>query len=169
MFSVSLGVPMARWSKTFDFGPDTIDLVLYRLSLFCLIRSSQRPVAHEDGRAACKAGSLSGHPSSSHARRCLIHSGVQFGEFDRSSLLREMTVGVGGVRSVSIRGSCYPQHKGVPLPACFDWRGWFRAGFSFPRGHDLTLNFSSGNSTGRGPFSKPYPSKYPVTPELRSL
>ncbi|KAG8330334.1 hypothetical protein J6590_065928 [Homalodisca vitripennis] len=65
-----------------------------------------------------------------------MDSGVQFGEFDRSSLLREMTVGVGGVRSVSIRGSCYPQHKGAPLPVCFDWRGWFRAGFSFPRGHD---------------------------------
>ncbi|KAG8319312.1 hypothetical protein J6590_094503 [Homalodisca vitripennis] len=30
----------------------TIDLVLYRLSpLFCLIRSSHRPVAHEDGQS----------------------------------------------------------------------------------------------------------------------
>ncbi|KAG8318781.1 hypothetical protein J6590_105902, partial [Homalodisca vitripennis] len=58
-----------EWSKTLDFESEleiaqvrilsvtvalfisTIDLVLYRLSpLFCLIRSSHRPVAHEDGR-----------------------------------------------------------------------------------------------------------------------
>ncbi|KAG8305908.1 hypothetical protein J6590_059545 [Homalodisca vitripennis] len=40
---------MAEWSKTLDFESEleiaTIDLVLYRLSpLFCLIRSSHRPV-----------------------------------------------------------------------------------------------------------------------------
>ncbi|KAG8307268.1 hypothetical protein J6590_026844 [Homalodisca vitripennis] len=62
-------VPMAERSKSLDFGSEleiaqvqilsvtialfisTIDLVLYRLSpLFCLIRSSHRPVAHEDGQ-----------------------------------------------------------------------------------------------------------------------
>ncbi|KAG8258764.1 hypothetical protein J6590_025930 [Homalodisca vitripennis] len=64
-----LGVPIVEWSKTLDFQYEleiaqvrilsltvalfisTIDLVLYRLSpLFCLIRSSHRPVAHEDGQ-----------------------------------------------------------------------------------------------------------------------
>ncbi|KAG8252480.1 hypothetical protein J6590_056410 [Homalodisca vitripennis] len=63
------GVPIAERIKTLDFGSEleiaqvqilsvtvalvisTIDLVLYRLSpLFCLIRSSHRPVAHEDGQ-----------------------------------------------------------------------------------------------------------------------
>ncbi|KAG8316838.1 hypothetical protein J6590_040093 [Homalodisca vitripennis] len=62
-------VPMSEWSKTLDFESEleiahvrilsvilalfisTIDLVLYRLSpLFCLIRSSHRPVAYEDGQ-----------------------------------------------------------------------------------------------------------------------
>ncbi|KAG8314226.1 hypothetical protein J6590_097439 [Homalodisca vitripennis] len=34
----------------------------------------------------------------------------------------------------SLRGcSCQPRHKGVPHPICFDWRGWFRSGFSFFR------------------------------------
>ncbi|KAG8330361.1 hypothetical protein J6590_065957 [Homalodisca vitripennis] len=64
-----MGVPMAEWSKTLDFESEleiaqdqiqsvtvvlfisTIDLILYRLSpLFCLIRSSHRPVVHEDGQ-----------------------------------------------------------------------------------------------------------------------
>ncbi|KAG8336955.1 hypothetical protein J6590_034043 [Homalodisca vitripennis] len=57
-----LGVPMAERSKMFDFWSEletaqdrimyvTIDLVLYRLSpLSCLIRSSHRLVAHEDGQ-----------------------------------------------------------------------------------------------------------------------
>ncbi|KAG8315368.1 hypothetical protein J6590_072351 [Homalodisca vitripennis] len=68
-YTESMGVPMAEWSKTLDFESEleiaqvrilsvtvaffisTIDLVLYRLSpLFCLIRSSHRPVAHEDGQ-----------------------------------------------------------------------------------------------------------------------
>ncbi|KAG8333049.1 hypothetical protein J6590_009500 [Homalodisca vitripennis] len=65
-----LGVPMAERSKTLDLESEleiaqvrilsvtlalfisTIDLVLYRLSpLFCLIRSSHRPVAHEGGQS----------------------------------------------------------------------------------------------------------------------
>ncbi|KAG8246408.1 hypothetical protein J6590_085685, partial [Homalodisca vitripennis] len=64
-----LGVPIAERSKTLDFESEleiaqvrilsvtvalfisTIDLVLYRLSLlFCLIRSSHRPVAKRTGR-----------------------------------------------------------------------------------------------------------------------
>ncbi|KAG8265304.1 hypothetical protein J6590_097558 [Homalodisca vitripennis] len=63
----AMGVPMAERSKSLDFGSEleitqvqilsvtialfisTIDLVLYRLSpLFCLARSSHRPVAHEN-------------------------------------------------------------------------------------------------------------------------
>ncbi|KAG8265622.1 hypothetical protein J6590_091000 [Homalodisca vitripennis] len=62
-------VPIAEWSKTLEFGPEleiaqvqilsvtfalfisTIDLVLYRLSpLCCFMRSSHRPLAHEDGQ-----------------------------------------------------------------------------------------------------------------------
>ncbi|KAG8320511.1 hypothetical protein J6590_066997 [Homalodisca vitripennis] len=67
--SKQLGVPMAERSKTLKLGLleiaqvrilsvtfalfiSTIDLVLYQLStLFCLIRSSHRPVAHEDGQS----------------------------------------------------------------------------------------------------------------------
>ncbi|KAG8280291.1 hypothetical protein J6590_085097 [Homalodisca vitripennis] len=64
-----LGVPTAERSKSLKFGSEleitqvqilsvtvalfisTIALVLYRLSpLFCLIRSSHRPVAHEGGQ-----------------------------------------------------------------------------------------------------------------------
>ncbi|KAG8288476.1 hypothetical protein J6590_016599 [Homalodisca vitripennis] len=51
-------------------------------------------------------------------RKCR-DSGVQ-GQFNRSSLLREMTV----LASLN---------KDVPPPACFDWRGWFRAGLPFFR------------------------------------
>ncbi|KAG8287009.1 hypothetical protein J6590_046983 [Homalodisca vitripennis] len=55
-------------------------------------------------------------------------SGVQ-GQFDRSSLLWEMTVGVDVLASLN---------KGVPPPSCFNWRGWFRAGLPFFRG-DMAL------------------------------
>ncbi|KAG8277408.1 hypothetical protein J6590_042640 [Homalodisca vitripennis] len=66
---VWVGLPMAERSKSLDFGSELeithvqilsvtialfiniIDLVLYRLSpLFCLIRSSHRPVVHEGGQ-----------------------------------------------------------------------------------------------------------------------
>ncbi|KAG8281218.1 hypothetical protein J6590_063418 [Homalodisca vitripennis] len=65
-YDLQLRVPMAERSKSLDFGSEleiaqvqilsvtvalfisTINLVLYRLSpLFCLIRSSHRPVVHE--------------------------------------------------------------------------------------------------------------------------
>ncbi|KAG8337202.1 hypothetical protein J6590_029567 [Homalodisca vitripennis] len=36
-----------------------------------------------------------------------------------------------------VHGSYQSRHKGVPLPVCFDWRDWFRAGFSFFLG-DMT-------------------------------
>ncbi|KAG8256960.1 hypothetical protein J6590_059192 [Homalodisca vitripennis] len=67
---------MAEYSKTLDFELEisqvqilyvtlarfisTIDLVLYRLSpLFCLLKSSHRPVAHEDGQnTGNKTGAL---------------------------------------------------------------------------------------------------------------
>ncbi|KAG8248462.1 hypothetical protein J6590_039640 [Homalodisca vitripennis] len=64
-----MGVPIAERSKNLDFESEleiaqvrilsvtvalfisTIDLVLYQLSLlFCLIRCSHMPVAHEDGQ-----------------------------------------------------------------------------------------------------------------------
>ncbi|KAG8263492.1 hypothetical protein J6590_032182 [Homalodisca vitripennis] len=47
----------------------------------------------------------------------------------RSDPCWEVTVGVEVIASLK---------KGVPPPACFDWRGWFRAGFSFFRG-EMTL------------------------------
>ncbi|KAG8253504.1 hypothetical protein J6590_033879 [Homalodisca vitripennis] len=56
-------------------------------------------------------------------RKCR-DSGVQ-GQFDTSSLLREMTVVVG-------------LNKGVPTPPYFQWRGWCRAGLTFFR-RDMTL------------------------------
>ncbi|KAG8242780.1 hypothetical protein J6590_059297 [Homalodisca vitripennis] len=49
------------------------------------------------------------------------------GQFDRSNLLWKMTVGVGGVCSLTSE-ALVNLNKGVPSPAYFDWRGWFRAG-----------------------------------------
>ncbi|KAG8306910.1 hypothetical protein J6590_035988 [Homalodisca vitripennis] len=48
-----------------------------------------------------------------------------------------MTVGVGGVCSLTSEVLA-SLNKGVPPPAYFDWRGWFRAGLHFFRG-DMTL------------------------------
>ncbi|KAG8332090.1 hypothetical protein J6590_028075 [Homalodisca vitripennis] len=61
-------------------------------------------------------------------RKCR-DSGVQ-GQFDRSRLLREMTFGVwwGFL------------NKGLPTPAYFDWRGWFRAGLPFFRGDMIEIS-----------------------------
>ncbi|KAG8305233.1 hypothetical protein J6590_074037, partial [Homalodisca vitripennis] len=71
-----------------------------------------------------------------HITNCKCRgSGVQ-GQFGRSSLLREMTVGVCSLTS-EVPASL---KKGMPPPACFDWRGWFRAGLPFFRG-DTTLRF----------------------------
>ncbi|KAG8309931.1 hypothetical protein J6590_073728 [Homalodisca vitripennis] len=88
---------MAERSKSLDFGSEveiaqvqilsvtlalfisTIDLVLYRLSpLFCLIRSSHRPVAHEDGQNKAYKGITSSSSTfpgvkfvtASDSRRC---------------------------------------------------------------------------------------------------
>ncbi|KAG8284420.1 hypothetical protein J6590_103436 [Homalodisca vitripennis] len=56
-------------------------------------------------------------------------------------LLREMTVGVGGV--CSLTSEIFANlNKDVPSPAYFDWRGWFRAGLPFFRG-DMTLRCSA--------------------------
>ncbi|KAG8267758.1 hypothetical protein J6590_043838 [Homalodisca vitripennis] len=68
-------------------------------------------------------------------RKCR-DSGVH-GQFDRSSLLWEMTVGVGGVCSLTSEVLAY-LNKGITPPAYFNWRGWFRAGLPFFRG-DMTL------------------------------
>ncbi|KAG8280188.1 hypothetical protein J6590_087308 [Homalodisca vitripennis] len=71
--SVGSRVAIAERSKTLDFELEiaqvrilsvsvslfinTIDLVLNQISLlFCLIRSSHRPVAHEDGQSMAKKG-----------------------------------------------------------------------------------------------------------------
>ncbi|KAG8245143.1 hypothetical protein J6590_009220 [Homalodisca vitripennis] len=58
-------------------------------------------------------------------RKCL-DSGIH-GQFDRSSLLWRMAVGVGGVCSLTSE-ALVNLNKGVPPPAYFDWRGWFTAG-----------------------------------------
>ncbi|KAG8309256.1 hypothetical protein J6590_090514, partial [Homalodisca vitripennis] len=64
-------------------------------------------------------------------RKCRYY-GVH-GQFDRSSpsLLWEMTVGVGGVCSLTSEVLA-SLNKGVPPPAYFDWRGWFRSGPLLP-------------------------------------
>ncbi|KAG8297900.1 hypothetical protein J6590_027061 [Homalodisca vitripennis] len=59
----------------------------------------------------------------------MSNSGVH-GQFDRSSLLWKMTIGVGGVCSLTSE-ALVNLNKGVPPPAYFDWRGWFRAGLPF--------------------------------------
>ncbi|KAG8255262.1 hypothetical protein J6590_096739 [Homalodisca vitripennis] len=63
------------------------------------------------------------------------------GKFNRSCLLWEMTVGVGGVCFLTpeVLASL---NKGVPPPAYFDWRRWFRR-----------PNSSSWISIGGGPYS----------------
>ncbi|KAG8246631.1 hypothetical protein J6590_080015 [Homalodisca vitripennis] len=67
-------------------------------------------------------------------------SGVH-GQFDRSSLLWEMTVVVGGVCSLTSEVLANLT-KGMPPPAYFDCRGWFRAGLPFFQG-DMTLRCSA--------------------------
>ncbi|KAG8263699.1 hypothetical protein J6590_027632 [Homalodisca vitripennis] len=62
-------------------------------------------------------------------------SGVH-GQFYRSSLLWEMTVGVGGICSLTSEVVANLT-KGMPPLAYFDWRGWFRAGLPFFQG-DMT-------------------------------
>ncbi|KAG8262120.1 hypothetical protein J6590_058490 [Homalodisca vitripennis] len=59
------------------------------------------------------------------------------GQFDRSSLLWEMTVGVGGVCSLTSEVLA-SLNKGMPPPAYFGWRGWFRAGLPLFR-RDMTF------------------------------
>ncbi|KAG8247277.1 hypothetical protein J6590_064245 [Homalodisca vitripennis] len=66
-------------------------------------------------------------------------SGVH-GQFDRSSLPWKMTVGVGGVCSITSEVLA-SLNKGVPTHAYFDWIGWFRAGLSFFQG-DMILRCS---------------------------
>ncbi|KAG8335647.1 60S ribosomal protein L31 [Homalodisca vitripennis] len=57
-----------------------------------------------------------------------LQSGQPYGcPFDRSSLLWKMTVGVGGVCSLTSE-ALVNLNKGLPPPAYFDWRGWFTAG-----------------------------------------
>ncbi|KAG8247544.1 hypothetical protein J6590_058578 [Homalodisca vitripennis] len=51
-------------------------------------------------------------------------------------LLWEMTVGVGGVCSLTSE-VLTSLNKGVPPLTYFDWKGWFRAGLPFFRG-DMT-------------------------------
>ncbi|KAG8255571.1 hypothetical protein J6590_089321 [Homalodisca vitripennis] len=67
-------------------------------------------------------------------------SGVHGQSHDTSTLLWEMTVGVGGVCSLNSEVLA-SLNKGVPPPA-FDWRGWFRAGLPFFRG-DMILRCSA--------------------------
>ncbi|KAG8313990.1 hypothetical protein J6590_102568 [Homalodisca vitripennis] len=63
-----------------------------------------------------------------HITNRKFQDSVMQGSFDRASLLREMIVGVEVARL----------NKGMPLPTCFDWRGWFEAGVPFFEG-DMTL------------------------------
>ncbi|KAG8331054.1 hypothetical protein J6590_049492 [Homalodisca vitripennis] len=60
-----------------------------------------------------------------------------------TNLLREVTVGIGGVCSLTSEAEVLASfNKGVPQPAYFDWRGWFRADLPFFRG-DMTLRYSA--------------------------
>ncbi|KAG8275208.1 hypothetical protein J6590_091310, partial [Homalodisca vitripennis] len=57
-------------------------------------------------------------------RKCRYY-GVH-GQFDRYSLMWDITVGVDGV--CSLTSEVLPSlNKGVPPPAYFDWRVWFRS------------------------------------------
>ncbi|KAG8332697.1 hypothetical protein J6590_015512 [Homalodisca vitripennis] len=96
-------------------------------------------------------------------------SGVH-GQFNRSGLLWAMTVGVGGVCSLTseVLGSL---NKGVPSPTYFDRRGWFRAGLPFFQG-DMTLRCSALILPHGSRFFLMQPllpnltqPEYPVTPE----
>ncbi|KAG8330017.1 hypothetical protein J6590_073331 [Homalodisca vitripennis] len=59
------------------------------------------------------------------------------GQFNRSGLLREMAVGIGGDCSLTSEVLA-SLDKGVLSPANFNWRCWFRVGLPFFRG-DITL------------------------------
>ncbi|KAG8265660.1 hypothetical protein J6590_089957 [Homalodisca vitripennis] len=76
---------------------------------------------------------------SSTNRKCR-DSGIH-GQFDRFILLWDMTIGVGGVCSLTSEDLA-SLIKGVPPPAYFYWRAWFRAGLPFSRG-GLTLTCSA--------------------------
>ncbi|KAG8270101.1 hypothetical protein J6590_092629 [Homalodisca vitripennis] len=76
-----------------------------------------------------------------HSTNCKCRdSGIQ-GQFDRPILLWDMTVGVGRVCSLTSEVLA-SLNNGVPPPAYFDWRGWFRAGLPFFL-EDITLRFSA--------------------------
>ncbi|KAG8252205.1 hypothetical protein J6590_063558 [Homalodisca vitripennis] len=71
-------------------------------------------------------------------------SGVH-GQFDRSSLLWEMTVGVGGVCSLSSEVLA-SLNKVVPPLAYFNWICWFRAGLPFLGRHDFEMQCPNSSS-----------------------
>ncbi|KAG8262728.1 hypothetical protein J6590_048242 [Homalodisca vitripennis] len=75
----------------------------------------------------------------------------------------EMTVGIGGVCSLTSEVLANLT-KGMPPPAYFDWRGWFRAGLRFFQG-DMRCSTLM-DLDRRRPLlpNLTYP-EYPVTPE----
>ncbi|KAG8299547.1 hypothetical protein J6590_098267 [Homalodisca vitripennis] len=83
------------------------------------IRQEQKPVCH------LNLGNLMDVYERHITNRKCRDSGV-YGQFNKSSLQWEMTIGVGGVCSLTSE-VLTSFNKGVPPPAYFDWRGWFRA------------------------------------------
>ncbi|KAG8323527.1 hypothetical protein J6590_001239 [Homalodisca vitripennis] len=94
-----------------------------------LASAQQKPMCHFN------LGKLTDFQERHITNRKYRDSGIH-GQFDRSILLWKMTVGVSGVCSLTseVHASL---NKGVPPPAYFDWRGWFRVGLPFFR-EDMT-------------------------------
>ncbi|KAG8315851.1 hypothetical protein J6590_063200 [Homalodisca vitripennis] len=96
--------------------------------------AQQKPMCHFN------LGNLMGVQERYITNRKCRDSGVH-GQFDKSCLLWEMTVGLGGVCSLTSEVLA-SLNKGMLPPAYFDWRGWFRAGLPFFR-RDRTLRCSA--------------------------
>ncbi|KAG8280065.1 hypothetical protein J6590_090539 [Homalodisca vitripennis] len=108
-----------------------------------ITKRKQKPMCHFN------LGNLMDVQERHITNRIYRDSGVH-GQFDRSSLLWEMTVGVGGVHFLTSEVLANLT-KGMPSHAYFDWKGWFRAGLPFFQRRPLLPNLT-------------HP-EYPVTPE----
>ncbi|KAG8258502.1 hypothetical protein J6590_029136 [Homalodisca vitripennis] len=56
-------------------------------------------------------------------------------------------------------------HKSVLSPACYDWRGWCRTGFSVLQGDMTEINAQTMDLDRRWLLPQPYPSCISVTLE----
>ncbi|KAG8281822.1 hypothetical protein J6590_051878 [Homalodisca vitripennis] len=90
----------------------------------------------------CLQARVLGKPSLDHfwlVYTFQLHPPLGTAKTDESGTSTNANVEILGCKSNSIVSEVLASlNKGMPLPACFNWRGWFRAGLPFFRG-DMTL------------------------------